>query len=127
MLDGLPADVRRLLAKRIESLEQLEVLLVLRRDGVARTCVELAHMLGASEDATARALAALAAQGLVAVDGTRWSYAPATDALRDDVRALADYYVSRRLDVVNAVSGKALARIRAFADAFRLHRDDDGV
>ncbi len=114
-----PTRVRRPLATRIDSLEQLEGLVLLRRDVVPRTCADLAQAIGVSERAMARALDGLAKQGLVAVEGKQWRYAPATPELVEDVGALADEYATRPIEVMNTILTRSIERMRALADAFR--------
>lgn len=122
--DGFSDSLRRFLAGRVDSLEQLEVLLYLHRQYPASAALPaVAAAVGTSDAALARALQALLDQGLVGKDGERWRFAPADEALRARVAELAKVYGTRRLDVVNAVSAKALARVQALADAFSLRKD----
>jgi DNA-binding MarR family transcriptional regulator len=123
VLDGLPENMRRFLDGRVESLEQLEVLLYLAR--VVEPCApaEVMAALGVRDATLARALRALVDQGLVVREQDRYLYRPKTAALQANVADLTALYAARRIDVVNAISAKAIARVQAIADAFNLRKD----
>lgn len=124
MQDDLPQPLPVLLATRIDSLEQLEALLHLHRIAPrAAAAAELIDGLGVRAPALERALAALAQQGLIEREGEEWRFAPKDEELRARVGELSALYASRRIEVVNAVSAKALARVQALADAFRLRKE----
>lgn len=120
----LPADVDDFLRKHIDSIEGLEILLLVARepDGehVASAC---ADRLGVSPPVCARQLALLAGSGLLAATPTGFRYAPKTAELGARVRRLVEVYAARRLEVVNAIIGRSLDRIRELADAFRLKKE----
>lgn len=119
----LPAHLRAFLYSCIDSLDQLEILLLLRSTGTAWTARAVAHELQVY-DARARALLdALAARGLVraTVRGeTEYVFQPSTDVLAGYCEELADHYLRSRLEVVRFVSALPPPSIRSFAKAFRL-------
>lgn len=124
-MQDFPDSLRRFLTGRIDSLEQLEVVLYLHRIYPAAAVVdEIGAALGVGPSSLARALNALVEQGLVGKDGERWRFAPADESVRARVHELAEVYSRRRLEVVNAVSAKAIARVQALADAFSLRTKD---
>lgn len=124
--DGLPPEVGKFISQSVDSVEQLEILMLLARTGSRSwTADEVATTLGLSPISVARNLDALASRQLLsAAPGppTSYRYAPATDALRADVQRLADAYRDHRTAVINRVASKFLDRIREFSDAFKLKK-----
>jgi hypothetical protein len=127
--DDLPEDVRALLLASIDSVMELEALLLLHRTApaawdAARIAADLRIQVRASADR----LAALAERGLLradpAADPLRYRYEPASEALGLAVDGLAQAYTERRVSVVQFIYAKPADKIRVFADAFRLRRDD---
>lgn len=122
----LPANVRRFL-RDVDSLESLEVLLLLRRDPARRWRIdEIVAELRSTVYAIRGRLEVLRRRDLAAREAERWRYGAdeKTDAVVGDV---ADCYEHRRLRVIEALyGGERRDPLRAFADAFRLRDDDDG-
>lgn len=124
---SIPDDVRRFLDERIESAEQLDILLLLAgapdREWTARDVSQAVYTVPAS--ATLR-LESLVAAGLLASSGTgdpAYRYAPASDALRASVQRLAEVYRENRVVVITSLFQKPASPVQSFADAFRLRRD----
>jgi hypothetical protein len=130
MPDGRP-DIRALLGECVDSFEQLELLVLLRRERGAWSAERAAAAIGATEDVAADALRVLAARRLVAAgQGGEpvWRYAPAEPRLDEAAAAIERSYADNRLDVVKWMSENAIARVRdaaarAFADAFLLRKE----
>lgn len=124
--DGLPPEVGKFISQYVDSVEQLELLMLLARTGGRSwTADDVATTLGLSPASVTRNLEALASRQLLsATPGppTRYRYAPATDALRADVQKLADAYRDHRTAVINRVASKFLDRIREFSDAFKIKK-----
>lgn len=119
----LPAELLEFLAKYIDSIAQLEALLLLRENsGVAWQPQDLAKRLFISEGEAVDVLALLAAQNLVGVQDNAYRYAPASSELDRLTTQLADYYRRYLIPITNIVHAKP-RRIRQFADAFRLKRE----
>lgn len=128
----IPPRVQRFISTHIDSIEKLEVLLLMRaradREWNAREVSQELRITEASasarlEDLTARRLLVVVGQG--SPPSYRFSPASAEDA--EDVSALQETYSTRRVSVISFIFSKPLDRVRGFADAFRLKRDkDDG-
>jgi len=135
--DDLPEDVRALLHEHIESYEQLEVLLLLRRERYeAWTVTGLAARLRVREELIESALERLEAAGLVATTGSapapRFAYRPSSSGLDAAAGRLDREYAERPIRVIQHMSANAIERLRTaamhtFADAFVLKKkkDDD--
>lgn len=122
----IPPEVDEFLAGHIDSVEQLEVLLLLRQSAEQRWTAEtVAAALYGQPTSIARRLASLAEHSLLAVEPgppLTYRYAP-TPASRDDmVRCVAEVYRERRVAVITAIASRPMDNVRAFSDAFRVRR-----
>ena len=128
MSDPFPDDVRRFILAHINSVEQLEVLLLLRGAPDREwTAAAVGQALYTSPAAAAKRLTDLAAGGLAAVlpgDASTYRYLPADDARRLMVDRLAEAYTQRRVAVVSLIYSKPNDQVQAFSDAFRLRKDE---
>ena len=135
--DPLRGDTRALLRERIESYEELEMLLALERvRGDSKTAEELSNTVRVPVPFVEQAVRKLEAHGLIERrDGTardrrdaRYTYAPASADLDAAVRALAKAYAQQPIPIIKLMSENAIQRLRsgaarAFADAFILRKD----
>jgi hypothetical protein len=115
-------DVAATVDEFVETLEMLEILVLLSRDASrAWTAAELAAALSISDRSAQGALAHLVATGLLGAAGAPTAYVLAADDQRRS-RALATILgalASNRTELVNHIALGANARRQAFAD---LHR-----
>lgn len=120
-------DIIRFVLEKIDSVAQLEGVLLLRGDPQRHwRAAELAARLYISEAQTVELLLSLSAQGLVAAEGepAMYSYQPKTPELRQMVDRLAEVYAKQLVAITNLIHSKQKPRVQAFADAFRLRKDD---
>lgn len=131
--DDLPDDVRALLHEHIESYEQLEVLLLLRRERYEEWTAEaLAARLRVREELVASALEGLKASGLVVATSaapSRFAYRPASSGADATAGRLEREYAERPIRIIQLMSANAIDRVRTaalhtFADAFVLKKKD---
>lgn len=126
--DELPNEVRQLIADHITSVEQLEILLLLR-DGTDSewSPKRVSDEIRTSELSAEERLSALEASGLVTShpnSGDRvYRFAPATESLRASVERLAAAYAERRYTVIDLIFSKPIDKLRVYADAFRFRKD----
>jgi len=127
---ALPADVLRLIAESLESMEQVEILLLLRGDDArVWTADAIAVQLRLHGGSAAKNAAALAGHGLLVADGSSppaYRYAPQTAALRAAVDGLLVAYNTRPVTLVKAIYDRPATALRSFADAFRIRKLDGG-
>jgi hypothetical protein len=124
----IPEPVRQLIAQHIQSVEQLEVLILLRthRDR-AWTVAEVNDHIKSSPSSVVTRLDDLAARGFLRRTDQSFHY-----QAREDVEAavaqLAAAYTERRFSVIELIFSKPAAKLRAFADAFKVgkKRGPDG-
>ena len=132
--EDLPEDVRALLDEHIESYEQLEVLLLLRRERYEEwTVTGLAARLHVREELIGSALEGLEASGLVVAIGAaaapHFAYRPTSSGLDAAAGRLDREYAERPLRIIKLMSANAIERVRTaalhtFADSFVLKKKD---
>ncbi|WP_242345286.1 hypothetical protein [Anaeromyxobacter terrae] len=129
MSDEIAADIQAFMLACVDSYEQLEVLLLLRREAAGPfTAARVAEALRLPLASAERSLDELAGRGLLSATGRSersYRYAPADPATADVVGRLARAYAERRVAVIDLMSANAMSRIRrsalrTFAEAFRL-------
>ena len=122
----IPAAVQAFIADHLDSVVQLETLLMLHR---APDRQWSAHDVAAElkiDPAWADAqLAALCDDGLAQCDAAskQFRFAPGRDADRAAVEALALSYAERRVTIISLIFSKPADNLKAFSDAFRLRKD----
>ncbi|MFL5318549.1 MAG: hypothetical protein ACJ790_02760 [Myxococcaceae bacterium] len=118
---GISEAAERLVHQHIDSVEQLEVLLLLHRTAPrAWGAADVAHDLRIDQSSSKRRLEDLVSRGMVTRDGEGFSYRPsAHDA---SVRALSDAYRERRVAVITLIFTKPSDPVRELADAFRINK-----
>lgn len=125
----LPPAVTAFLASHIDSLEHLELLLlVMHAPERWWDAPAVSTELDLHPDAARQALDHLASRNLLAIRVTgdvRYQYQPGRQDLATAARQVADAYRSRRLAVLKLVTRPERRSLRDFADAFRIRRDDD--
>lgn len=129
---SLSDSVRTLLADRIDSAEQLEILLLLRRSPEkafnARAVVSSVLVTPASAE---KHLALLCGRGFLGVSigsDLVYTYKPASDELDAALSELASVYRQHRSAIVETLREREPTDpVRAFAEAFRIRKEgDDG-
>jgi len=124
---ALPEDVHRFILSRIDSVEQLEVLLLMHRaPDTAWTPEAIARELYSTPSSVRGRLDSLVRQELVATEGTPPSFysRPQSPALVATLDRIAECYRQRRVAVITLIASKPMENVRAFSDAFRLRRKD---
>lgn len=115
----------------IDSIEKLEVLLLLRnRAERPWTASEVALELRITEASSSARMEDLAASALLVSNGGKPPAYRFSPAHSEDVRSIAELamtYSERRVSVITFIFSKPQERVRGFADAFLLRpkRDDD--
>jgi hypothetical protein len=120
----LPESVRAFILKYVDSVAQLEALLLTHSAGAQAWDVpQLARRLYISEQEAEDVLQALHRRGLVTREDRAYRYGPVQEALRADVDALAAAYPRFLIPISNLVHSKPAASLREFVDAFKLRED----
>lgn len=123
MAGSLPDRVARFISEYIDSVEQLEALLLLRGQARTWSADELGDTLRTLPESVELRLRGLLDRRLVEREGAGWRLAAGTDVrLVDDVAAC---WRSRRVAVIARIFAEPEDDpVREFADAFRLRKDD---
>jgi hypothetical protein len=124
---GISQEVRALIVERIDSVVQLEVLLLLQANADrAWTAADVAQELRIEPSWATGQLRELAARGLFAPmpdAPATYRYAPNPPELDAAVVRLSKDYAERRVTVITLIFSKPVDKLRSFADAFRLRKD----
>jgi hypothetical protein len=120
--DGIPAELRDFIVRSIDSVGQLEALLLLRADpDKSWDVAQLARRLYVNETEAAAIFAHLVEQGFVVATAGSTRYDP--ENLQNRViDQLAEAYARQLIPITNLIHAKPRG-IRAFADAFKIKRD----
>lgn len=113
----VPADVQSLLLDQLESLDQLEILLLLQRRSLEDwSPQQVADELQMRASVVEEELLVLAERGLLAVVGTaeesRFRYGSVSTELARGVERLAETYAEQRVEVMRLMTAHAIQRLR---------------
>jgi hypothetical protein len=142
--NGINPQVKAFLADHIDSVLELELLLLLRAHAPqAWTPAALAAELKIDSTWAAAQLATFASRGLLVRTGADpagsattagaappsgsadggYRYEPETPQLDAAVAAVADAYASHRVTIIGLIFSKPTSTLKSFADAFRIRKD----
>lgn len=126
MTDDFPSELKQFIAQHVESLAQLETLLLLygepRQTWNAK---ELARELYLPVDMCQGIVADLERRRLAVRTPADEGISPSGDAdVTRLVSQLDHYYRERRVAVITEIYSNPLKKVQTFADAFRLRRED---
>ncbi|HEV8723669.1 MAG TPA: hypothetical protein VGW77_23875 [Candidatus Binatia bacterium] len=124
----IPDDIAEFIIEKIDSVAQLEALLLLRSSAEEKWSVRaLSERLYINEKETADVLTHLQMHGF-AIDKTGqpplYQYQPASVELQQKVDRVAEIYSKHLLPVTNLIHSKPKTRVQEFADAFKFRKDD---
>lgn len=123
--DGIPDNVRQFLFEHVDSVEQLEVLLLLRhQDTRSWSAAEVSHELRTNTTSVEKRLNRLAALNLLEADQAlppSFRYRPRSNEERAMIDALSEAHRIRRHKVYELIFSP-LKRARNFAEAFAVRR-----
>jgi hypothetical protein len=120
---ALPTELRIFLHSCIESIEQVEILMMLRGAERGWTVRDIAVALRMEPAAARHDLETLTARGLLDVlvaQETGYRYRPKSSELARYCDVLAEQYITSRQTVLGYVAGQSRRSIKRFADAFKL-------
>ena len=120
---GVPAPVRRFIAGHIESVGQLEVLLLLRAAADKEwTTDEVARAVVTQHASAEGWLEQLRADELITLAAERYRYSPPNADVERAIDELAESYAKYRVAVIGLIFSKPSEHVRDFPEAFRLRR-----
>lgn len=125
--EGISPEVKRFISEYIDSVELLEVLLLLRNGGKKEWSVDsVSRELRSTPDSVAKRLGDLCARRLLSKkEGAvpLYHYLPETKELDSATQRLAQAYAERRATVIDLIFSKPTDALRHFSDAFKLRKD----
>ena len=125
----IPEEVVLFITERIETVAELEGLLILRQDpSHSWNPQSLATRLYISEEQSGAVLHALSQNGLAMVvegETQQYRYGPKSGELDHLVVRIAEIYSRHIVPVTNLIHAKAKHKVQRFADAFRIRKDDE--
>jgi hypothetical protein len=121
--DLIPEDLRDFILRHIDSIAQLEALLLLRRNsGETWTAGKAAARLYISESEATNVLEHLCSADLLSCSDGHYRFLTHPDEQRQMVERLADSYGRHLIQVTNLIHAKP-RRLREFSDAFKIRKD----
>lgn len=121
--DELPSELRAFLHSCIESIDQIELLMMLRGSDRFRTVRDVASEFRMAAAHARRDMETLSARGLLEVrvgEETSYRYRPKSDDLARYCDLLAQHYIKSRPAVLGFVATESRLSVKRFADAFKL-------
>ncbi|MEX2316737.1 MAG: hypothetical protein WD669_06270 [Pirellulales bacterium] len=128
MADEFPAEILQFIDQNIESIAQLEALLLLHKDSQRQwSADEIAKALYITRDMADSLLVDMGRRGfarLVLPADARYSYQPRDADADRRIGQLASIYQDRRVAVISLIYSRPINKVQTFADAFRLRKED---
>jgi hypothetical protein len=121
--DVIPPDVRDFIIRNIDTVSQLEALLMLRANpDESWEAGRIASRVYASDRELGDVLERFTADGFVRRDGDLYRYDAKDPAVVSTIGELARYYTSHLIPVTNMIHAKPRS-MRSFSDAFKLRKE----
>lgn len=129
MSDVIPNDIKQFLVENIESILQLEALLLLRRHQDQKlNCETIAGKLYVGPFDIAGALRKLVGRGLIVTEVrgkiSVFQYNYTNQVVVQTVDRVADLYTKYLIPVTNFIHQRPLKNLQDFSDAFKLSEDE---
>jgi hypothetical protein len=122
-MQEIPADVHDFILRHLDSIAQLEALLLLRENpNQDWSSQDLAARLYISSERAESLLLLMKSEGFVEATNDRFWYLGGTKEQKAIIDRLAKFYTSHLVAVTNLIHSRP-SRIREFANAFRLKKD----
>lgn len=125
--DVIPLDVRKFILQNIDSVAQLEGLLLLRVNAEKSYNTEtIAKRLYINEREAEELLHQLMERGFLSADGknpTLYQYAPRNSELEPMVKQVVELYARYLVPVTHLIHSKPKSKIQKFADAFWIRKE----
>lgn len=129
MSQSFPAELRQFIKGSLDSLEELEILLLLYKNSARQFSPEAVNQeIRSSLTSIQQRLDSLLRKNLVTMDESASSYRfrNGDQALTDIVSSLEKAYRERRLHVIELLYDPKMDTIKSFAEAFRIKGRKDG-
>jgi predicted ArsR family transcriptional regulator len=125
----IPPDVRAFIVQRIDSVLQLELMLLLHANAIKHwSADEVAKELRIEASAAQEQLDLLTGRGLLQLsdsDSKLYRYQSSDTSLDATMGKLSGEYASRRVTVISLIYSKPTDTLKSFANAFRIFRKEN--
>jgi hypothetical protein len=125
----VPTDVREYITDNIDSVAELEALVLMRRDPeVVWSASALAERLYVGLEQAGQVALKLCSLGVTVEKGrdpVTYQYRPARPGLDTLVGEVVDAYTRYLIPVTNLIHSKPQTRVQQFAEAFKLRKQED--
>jgi hypothetical protein len=119
----IPEDVQKFILQNIDSVAQLEGLLLFRANPETGWNAEsVAQRLYISDGESAQLLLSLAARGLLREAAGVYQYLPEQETM---VAKVADIYRRYLVPMTNLIHSRPKSRVQEFANAFKIRREKE--
>lgn len=116
--------IEQFIRTHIQSVEQLEVLLLLHAERNREwTAHAVFQRIQSNEKSIKQRLESFAEQGLAIANGEHYRYASSKSEVDQTVAELAAAYRTRRVAVIETIFTPGPSAAESFADAFKLRKD----
>jgi predicted transcriptional regulator len=119
---SIPDDIREFIVQHIQSIAQLEALLLLLNNEHGFSLEECASRLYISAPECEAALQSLIASQFIQIDGGRYFFHSDDSEIVLRIKSLAEVYRQQLIPVTKLIHSKQ-ERIQKFADAFRVRKE----
>jgi DNA-binding MarR family transcriptional regulator len=127
LADGISPEIKRFISEYIDSVELLEILLLVRSGPKNEWSVDsISRELRSTPESVANRLKDLSARGLLLrKEGpvSVYHYHPGKKELDAAIEGLARVYAERRAGVIDLIFSKPIDTLRHFSDAFKLRKE----
>ena len=123
----IPEDVAQFIIEKIDSVAQLEALLLLRDNPQQQWDVAaVAKRLYIDDEQAGKVLARLREEELLVPESGQslaYRYEPGSPVLSQMVDRVAEIYTKHLVPITNLIHSKPKSRVQEFADAFKFRKD----
>ena len=124
MTEALPEDIREFVLARIDSIAEMEALVMLcRAPETAWSAEQVGARLYIPAEQARRILERLRSHGIAEREADAWRSAALPEPRAATVRRLVELYATHLIPITNLIHTKP-SRIHQFADAFQLRKKD---
>jgi hypothetical protein len=123
----IPEDVAQFIIEKIDSVAQMEALLLLRDNAEQQwNAADVAKRLYIDDEQAGKVLARLQEEKLLVLEPSKpffYRYHPGSPALSEIVDRVAQFYSKHLVPITNLIHSKPKSRVQEFADAFKFRKD----
>jgi hypothetical protein len=123
----IPEDVAQFIIEKIDSVAQMEALLLLRDNAEQQwNAADVAKRLYIDDEQAGKVLARLQEEKLLVLEPSKpffYRYNPGSPALSEIVDRVAQFYSKHLVPITNLIHSKPKSRVQEFADAFKFRKD----